>query len=167
MAPSFEQRIESGLYNRLATLFDTPGESLATVDYGNHFTAQSTAWRSGDVINWRTTFLAKDQTSAESEAEDHPTEFQVNFIGEVANEGSELGAKGNAWLKPDQQIVDKMSIKDTLVLKCPSLATPAIQAIYNNQICTLEDMYESVKLPVAMVGVTIVTSLLFLIFEFA
>ena len=110
--------------------------------------------------------MAKDQTPAEPEADDHPTEFQVNFIGEVANEGSELSAKGNAWLKPNQQIVDKMSIRDTLVLKCPSLATPAIQAIYNNQICTLEDMYKSVKLPVAKVGATIVTNLSFLIFEF-
>jgi len=173
MTSSFEQRTESGLYDYLATLFGAPGESLATVDYNDHFTAQSTAWRVGDVKNWRTTFLIKDPTQISTELEadgdlpasdlpagNPPAEFEVNLIGEVANEGSELSATGNAWLKNDQQIVDRMSVKDTLVLKCPSMATPAIQTIYNNQICTLEDMYMSVELPVATVGAVITTSLL-------
>ncbi|KAF9781686.1 hypothetical protein BJ322DRAFT_1023056 [Thelephora terrestris] len=140
---SFEERGSSGLYTQLATTFDERLDSLATVDYGIHFIGQSTAWRNGDVKNYRTTFYRTGKTPEEPTDE----ELVVNIIGEVAREGSELSARGNAWLNPGQKIVDKNSVRDVLVLIQPTMATEQLEALYENQIRTIEDMDSKIVLP--------------------
>jgi hypothetical protein len=77
-------------------------------------------------------------------------ELVVNLIGEVMREGTELRAKGNAWLKADDVITDKTSAKDVIVLKLPSLATLPLEILYENQICTLETVCHA-ELPVPTV----------------
>jgi len=143
---SFEERATSGRYDKLAAMFDGATDSLATVDYGTHFTAYSTGWRDGDIKNYRTTFSATDQTPEEA-----TEELVVNIIGEVAREGSELSARGNAWLRPNQKIVDKTSVRDVLVLALPMMATASLTILYENQIRTIEDMEDNVALPVPKV----------------
>jgi hypothetical protein len=140
---SYEERASPGLYTQLATTFDEQPNSLATVDYGIHFSGQSTAWRNGDVKNFRTTFYQMGKTPEEPTDE----ELVVNIIGEVAREGSELGARGNAWLNPGQKIMDKNSVRDILVLVQPTLATEPLEALYENQIRTIEDMESKITLP--------------------
>lgn len=137
---SFEDRAATGRYDELAQLFDGDTESLAAVDYGTDFKASSRAWRSGDTKNFTTTF---------SLAQDARQELVVNFIGEVSPEGTELSARGNAWLKADQVITDKMSVKDVLVLNVPTLATPSLKVIWDNQVQTLESIIEA-DLPVPL-----------------
>jgi len=142
MAPlSFEDRVATGRYDGLALLFDGDTESLATVDYGIDFRASSRAWRAGDAKNFTTTF---------SLTGDPRQELVVNLIGEVSADGTELSARGNAWLKPDQFITDKTTAKDVLVLNLPSLATPSLQIIWDNQVRTLESIVEA-DLPVPLV----------------
>lgn len=150
---SFEARATSGLYDRLAVSFDEKRDSLATVDYGIHFVGQSAAWRNGDIKNHRTTFYLTDQPS------DEPTdkELTVNIIGEVSHEGCELGACGNVWLKPGQRIVDKDNVKDVLFLIQPSMATPALEALYENQVRTIQDLEDKIQLPVPKVRATLTT----------
>lgn len=138
---TFEERASSSRYDELAQLFDGASESLATVNYGADFKAASRAWRSGDTKNFTTTFsLVKDPRQ----------ELVVNLIGEVSADGTELSARGNAWLKADQVITDKTSVKDVLVLNIPSLATPSLQVIWDNQLRTLESIIEG-NLPVPLV----------------
>ena len=105
---SFEERATSGCYDKLALTFDENPDSLAAVDYGTHFTAESVTWRDGDIKNYRTTFIVMGQTPEEDTNE----EIVINIIGEVAREGSELGARGNTWLKRGQKIVDKSPVRD-------------------------------------------------------
>ena len=153
MAPvSFEDRVDNGRYDGLALLFDGDTESLATVDYGTSFKASSRAWRSGDTKNFTTTF---------SLTQDPRQELVVNLIGEVSVDGTELTCRGNAWLKANQLISDKTSVKDILVLNAPSLATPALQVIWDNQVRTLESIIEA-DLPVPLVSVPAVFRTLFL-----
>ncbi|KAF9791305.1 hypothetical protein BJ322DRAFT_1171947 [Thelephora terrestris] len=138
------ERATSGRYDELALTFDENTDSLASVDYGTHFTAESVAWRDGDVKNYRTTFIPMDQPSEEGTN----VEVVVNIIGEVAREGCELGARGNAWLKRGQKIVDRSSVRDVLVLALPAMATEPLAILYGNQICTLKDIEEKTVLPV-------------------
>jgi hypothetical protein len=139
--PSYQERADSGRYDDLAVMFDGNTESLATVDYGTDFKASSRAWRTGDTKNFTTTF---------SLTGDPRQELVVNLIGEVSAEGTELSCRGNAWLKANQVITDKMSVKDVLVLTLPSLATPSLQVIWDNQLRTLESIVEA-DLPVPLV----------------
>ena len=142
MAPlSFEDRAATGRYNELAQLFDGDTESLATVDYETDFKASSRSWRSGDMKNFTTTF---------SLAQDARRELVVNLIGEVSPEGTELSARGNAWLKADQVITDKTTAKDVLVLNVPTLATPSLKIVWDNQVQTLESVIDA-DLPVPLV----------------
>jgi len=142
MAPlSFEERVATGRYEELALLFGGDAESLATVDYETDFKASSRPWRSGDTKNFTTTF---------SFTQDARQELVVNLIGEVSPEGTELSARGNAWLKADQVITDKTSVKDVLVLKVPTLATPSLRVIWDNQVQTLESVVDA-DLPVPLV----------------
>lgn len=142
MAPlSFQERVDTGRYEELAPLFDEDSEALAVVDYGTNFKAASRAWRAGDTKNFTTTFSLTD---------DPRQELVVNLIGEVSPDGTELSARGNAWLKANQVIVDKTSVKDVLVLNLPSLATPSLQVIWDNQVRTLESIIEA-DLPVPLV----------------
>ena len=154
---SFEERATSGLYDRLAVSFDEKPDSLTTVDYGTHFIGRSAAWRKGDLKNYRTTFYLTGQPS------DEPTgqELVVNILGEVSREGCELGALGNAWLKPGQRIVDESNVKDVLVLIQPSMATPVLEALYENQTRTIQDMDSNIKLPVPRVCAASTTHLTF------
>ena len=140
---SFEDRAQSGRYDQLASLFDGDSESLATVDFGTHFTAKARSWHSGDVKNYMTTFSVVGGETRQ--------ELVVNLIGEVTQEGTELRAKGNAWLKVDDVITDKTSAKDVIVLKLPSLATPLLEVLYENQICTLEAVCDA-ALPAPVVS---------------
>lgn len=142
---SFEDRAKSGRYDQLAGLFDGNPESLATVDIGTHFTPQVCPWHADDVKNYTTTFSVVGGESRQ--------ELVVNLIGEVATEGNELHAKGNAWLKADDAITDKTPAKDVIVLKVPSLATSAMKVLYENQLCTLDAIIEA-KLPVPAVSVS-------------
>jgi hypothetical protein len=144
MVLSFEERVQSGRYDQLAALFDGNKESLATVDLGKHFTPEIRSWHSGDVKNYTTTFSVVGGDSRQ--------ELVVNFIGEIAKEGNELQAKGNAWLKADEVITDKTSAKDVIVLKLPSLATSALEVLYDNQLCTLETVCDA-EIPVPEVSV--------------
>lgn len=145
----FDQRSER--YDNLATILLDDPESLAAIDYGVHFTAQSAAWKNGDNKNYTTTFyVIKNTLDADTDA-DAPQELVVNLIGEVANEGSELGACRNAWLKPTEKIIDKSSVKDVLVLKVPTESTIALAVLYDNQIRTLEAVYEKIELPIPQV----------------
>jgi len=152
---SFEERATSGCYDQLAVTFDQKPDSLATVDYGTHFTTDFAAWRDGDVKNHRTTFVPIDKSLEEGASE----ELVVNIIGEVAREGNELTARGNTWLKRNQKILEKNSAKDVLVLALPTMATPALTILYENQICTLEALEDSVTLPTPKVRVTSFTYL--------
>ena len=142
MSPlSFEDRAATGRYDELARLFEGDTESLATTDYGTDFKASSRSWRSGDTKNFTTTF---------SLACDARQELIVNLIGEVSPEGTELSARGNAWLKADQIITDKTTAKDVLVLNVPTLATPSLKVIWDNQVQTLESVIDA-DLPVPLV----------------
>ena len=155
MAPlSFEQRATSGCYDKLAVAYDQKPDSIATVDYGTHFTSEFGAWRDGGVKNHRTTFVPIDKSLQEGAGE----ELVVNIIGEVAREGSELSALGNTWLKRNQKILEKNSAKDVLVLVLPTMATPALTILYENQICTLETLEDSVMLPAPKVCFTSLTT---------
>jgi hypothetical protein len=155
---SFEERATSGRYDELALAFDKKADSLATVDYGTHFTSESFAWRDGDVKNHRTIFVPMDQSSEEGTNE----EVVINIIGEVAREGSELGARGNAWLKHGgAKILDSSPVRDILVLTLPAMATEPLEILYENQICTLNDVEEKVALPVPKARLTLFTSLSF------
>ena len=147
---SFEERATSGCYDKLAVTFDQKPDSLATVDYGTHFTTDFATWRDGDIKNHRTTFVPINESREEGTSE----ELVVNIIGEVAQEGSELGARGNAWLKRNQKILEKNSVKDVLVLTLPTMATPALTILYENQICTLEALEDTVTLPAPKVRVS-------------
>ena len=82
----------------------------------------------------------------------------MNIIGEVAREGSELSALGNTWLKRNQKILEKNSAKDVLVLVLPTMATPALTILYENQVCTLETLEDSVSLPAPKVCFTLLTT---------
>ena len=144
---SFAERSER--YDDIAmTLLDDP-ESLSTVDYGVQFTARSSAWRNGDIKNYTTTFFPIDDTLASNT--DIPQEFVVTIIGEIAAEGSELGACGNAWLRPKDKITDKTTVKDVLVLTVPTASTPSLAILYDNQVRTLEGIYDKAVLPVPKV----------------
>jgi hypothetical protein len=144
---SFPERSEH--YNDIAmTLLDNP-ESLSAIDYGVHFTAKSSAWRNGDVKNYTTTFFPIEDPDASNT--DTPEELIINLVGEVASEGSELGACGNAWLRPTERITDKTSVKDVLVITVPTEATPSLAILYENQVRTLEGIYEKIELPVPKV----------------
>ena len=145
---SFEER--STRYDDLSmTLLDNP-ESLAAIDYGIHFTARSSAWRNGDATNHTTTFfLIDDKLESDTGV---PEELVVNLIGKVTGEGSELGACGNAWLRPTEKITDKTSVKDVLMLRVPTEATPSLAILYESQIRTLEGIYEKVELPIPNVS---------------
>jgi len=147
---SFQGRVDSGRYDELAIAFDKKPDALAAVDYDTHFTAQSTGWRDRDTKNYRTTFFP---TSKTPEEEPHK-ELVVNIIGEVAQEGSELGALGNTWLGHEKKIVDKNSVRDVLILAMPTMATSSLTILYDNQICTLETLEDNVALPVPKVRVT-------------
>ena len=149
---SFKDRVDKGRYDGLALLIDGDPESLAAVDYGTSFKASSRAWRSGDTKNFTTTF---------SLTQDPRKELVVNLIGEVSADGTELSCRGNAWLKANQLISDKTSVKDILVLNVPSLATPALQVIWDNQVRTLESIIEA-DLPVPLVSSSAIFCTLFL-----
>ena len=151
MAPlSFDQR--SDRYDYLATILLDDPESLAAIDYGVHFTAQSSAWKSGNNKNYTTTFYPIDSSPGANT--DTPQELVINLIGEVASKGSELGACGNAWLQPTDKVTDKTSVKDVLVLRVPSESTIALAVLYDNQIWTLEGVYQKVELPIPQVSTT-------------
>ena len=139
----FEDRTDR--YNNLATALTDNPDFLAAIDYGTHFVARSTAWKNGDTKNFRTTFFPIS-TNPQSK-EDTPQELTVSLVGEVAAEGCELSACGNAWLRPDQKITDHMAVKDVLVLKIPTMSTGPLAMLYENQIRTLEDLYENIILP--------------------
>jgi hypothetical protein len=140
--PSFEDRVNSGLYDSLAVKFDSSVESLATVNFKQHFTSESAHWRVGDIKNYRTTFI----TVGES-----PKELIVNLVGEIAREGCELGARGNTYLRTDDKITDKTGVRDLLVLVCPTMATAPLSILYENQLSTLESLF-TIPLPVATVS---------------
>ena len=139
--PSLEERVSSDCCDNLAITFDQSPDSLVTVDYSTHFIGQSVAWRNGDIKNYQTTFCLTGQTPKE------PTnqELVVNIIGEVAHEGSKLGARGNAWLKPGQKINDKTSVKDVLILVQPTMATESLVVLYENQIHTVGGVEDNVR----------------------
>ena len=92
-----------------------------------------------------------DQTSEEGT----PRELVVNIIGEVAREGNKLGALGNAWLKPNKKLVNANSARDVLVLILPTKATESLEVLYENQICTIEELEDKIALPVPKVYVTL------------
>ena len=82
----------------------------------------------------------------------------VNIIGEVTREGSELGTQGNAWLKHGVKILNSSPIRDVLVLTLPAMATEPLEILYENQICTLNNVEEKVALPVPKVCIILFTS---------
>jgi hypothetical protein len=140
--PSFEDRTNNGLYDDLAMKFDTSEEALATVNFGQHFLSESSHWRNGDVKNYRTTFITREES---------PQEMVVTLVGEIAQEGCELGACGNAYVRTNNKIVDKTNVRDLLVLVCPTMATASLSVLYENQLSTLESLFD-IPLPVPMVG---------------
>lgn len=146
--PSFQDRADSGFYDNLAVKFDASDESLATVDFGKDFTSESVQWRNGDVKNYRTTFNTLGIS---------PQEMVVTLIAEVAQEGSELGARGNTFLRSGSKITDKSNTRDLLVLVCPTLATGALAVLYENQLSTLELLFD-ISLPVPIVSINISTN---------
>lgn len=140
--PSFEDRVTSGLYDDLAVKFDSSEESLAMVNFQEHFTSESTHWRVSNIKNFRTTFT----TLGES-----PQEMVVNLVGEIAQEGFELGARGNSHLHTDDKITNKTTVKDLLVLVCPTMAAAPLSILYENQLSTLELLF-TIPLPAPLVS---------------
>lgn len=122
--------------------FDTSAEALATVNFGQHFLSESSHWCNGDVKNFRTTFIT---------CEESPQEMVVTLVGEIAQEGCELGACGNAYVRTNNKIVDKTNVRDLLVLVCPTMATASLSVLYENQLSTLESLFD-IPLPVPMVS---------------
>jgi len=139
-ALSFEERLESGRYDALASVFVDDSEALAAVDFGTHFTPESKPWPSNPK-NYSTTFSLVGECRQE---------LIVTLIGEVAKEGTELGPRGNAWIKAGGVIMDKTPAKDVLVLKLPTLAPHALKVVFSNQVQTLEAIHEA-ELPVPLV----------------
>ena len=117
--------MDAGQYEELTLLFDGDSKALAMVDYRTNFKAASRAWYAGDTKNFTTMFSITD---------DPHQELVVNLISEVSADRTELSTHGNAWLKANQVIMDKTTTKDVLVLNLPSLATPSLQVIWDNQV---------------------------------
>lgn len=140
-ALSFEDRVASGRYDDLAALFVDNPEALAAVDLGTHFDAESKPWPSAPK-NYSTTFSLVGESRQE---------LVVTLIGEVSKEGTELGPRGNAWIKAGSVILDKTPAKDVLVLKLPTLSPHSLKIVYSNQVQTLEAIREA-DLPVPLVS---------------
>ena len=141
-ALSFDERLGSGRYDTLASVFVDDPEALAAVDFGTHFNPESKPWPSNPK-NYSTTFSLVGESRQE---------LIVTLIGEVAKEGTELGPRGNAWIKAGGVILDKTPAKDVLVLKVPTLSPHALKVVFSNQVQTLEAIQEA-ELPVPLVRV--------------
>ena len=132
-ALSFEERLGSGRYDDLASVFVDDPEALAAVDFGTHFSAESKPWPSNPK-NYSTTFSLVGESRQE---------LVVTLIGEVSKEGTELGPRGNAWIKAGGVILDKTPAKDVLVLKAPTLSPHPLKVVFSNQVQTLEAVREA------------------------
>ncbi|KAF9642412.1 hypothetical protein BDM02DRAFT_3133104 [Thelephora ganbajun] len=132
-ALSFEERLVSGRYDDLASVFVDNPEALAAVDFGTHFNAESKPWPSNPK-NYSMTFSLVGESRQE---------LIVTLIGEVAKEGTELGPRSNAWIKAGGVILDRTSAKDVLVLKAPTLSPHALKVVFSNQVQTLEAIHEA------------------------
>ena len=139
-ALSFEERLGSGRYDSLASVFVDDPEALAAVDLGTHFNPESKPWPSNPK-NYSTTFSLVGESRHE---------LVVTLIGEVAKEGTELGPRGNAWIKAGGVILDKTPAKDVLVLKAPMSSPHALKVVFSNQVQTLEAIRDA-DLPVPLV----------------
>ena len=137
-ALSFDERLGSGHYDTLASVFIDDPEALAAVD----FDPESKPWPSNPK-NYSTTLSLIGESCQE---------LIVTLIGEVAKEGTELGPRGNAWIKAGGVILDKTPAKDVLVLKVPTLSPHALKVVFSNQVQTLEAIQEA-ELPVPLVRI--------------
>jgi hypothetical protein len=129
----FEESLGSGRYDNLALVFVDDPEALVVVDFGTHFSAKSKPWPSNPK-NYSMTFSLVGESRQE---------LVVTLIGEVSKEGTELGPRGNAWIKAGGVILDKTPAKDVLVLKAPALSPHPLKVVFSNQVQMLEAVREA------------------------
>ncbi|KAJ4468584.1 hypothetical protein C8J55DRAFT_564736 [Lentinula edodes] len=78
-------------------------------------------------------------------------QYTGNLFGEIIGQahGTHIGAQGNHFVGNDlskpKLLDDYTKTKCTIVLGCPSFATPAISDLFYNQICTLSSVRDANK----------------------
>ncbi|KAJ3915072.1 hypothetical protein F5877DRAFT_5704, partial [Lentinula edodes] len=126
-----------GIYDELIQLFSNMGPTaIANAEYSVDFYRE----RYGD--EWSTHFCYVDGESKE---------FNGNLFGEIMGEGhgTAVGAQGSHFFGNEKSspnlLDDYTKTKCTIVLGCPSFASPAVSDLFYNQICTLSSIRDADK----------------------
>ncbi|KAG6907172.1 hypothetical protein DXG01_010258 [Tephrocybe rancida] len=128
-----QERFSSGIYQDAADQLKSMGKaSLAVAEYGTDFRRI--------IEGWSGNYAYKEDTGAD---------FRTNIIGQVAplSSGTIIVAKGNHYAgragDPFRPMDDDSKVKDVLVLELPPLAPNLLNALFYNQIGSLNAVRES------------------------
>ncbi|KAJ4464240.1 hypothetical protein C8J55DRAFT_567021 [Lentinula edodes] len=134
--PMFEERKKpNGVYDKLAHAFTGMGaNAIANAELNQDF------FRFNFEEAWSSNYSFRGVDSKT---------YTGNIFGEIVGQsnGTFIGAQGNHYIGPDpsnpKQLDDFTKTKCTIVLACPSFATPAISDLFYNQICTLSSIRDA------------------------
>ncbi|KAH7872500.1 uncharacterized protein C8R40DRAFT_1173588 [Lentinula edodes] len=126
-----------GIYDRLAKSFTEMGPiALANAEINQDFFPHNFG------ESWSMNYSYRDCDSAL---------FSANVFGEIVGQahGTFVGAQGNHYAGKDPSnptvLDDYTKTKCTIVLACPSFATPPITNLFYNQLCTLDSVRDEDK----------------------
>ncbi|GAW00090.1 protein [Lentinula edodes] len=126
-----------GIYDRLAKSFTEMGAiALANAEINQDFFPHNFG------ESWSMNYSYRDCDSAL---------FSANVFGEIVGQahGTFIGAQGNHYAGKDPSnptvLDDYTKTKCTIVLACPSFATPPITNLFYNQLCTLDSVRDEDK----------------------
>ncbi|KAJ3862726.1 hypothetical protein EV359DRAFT_83062 [Lentinula novae-zelandiae] len=134
--PLFKERKKpNGIYDRLAHAFAGMGaNTIANAELNQDF-----FWFN----------FAEAQSSNYSFHGVNSKTYTGNIFGEIVGQANDTfaGAQGNHYIGPDpsnlKQLNDYTKTKCTIVIACPSFATPAVSDLFYNQICTFSSIRDA------------------------
>ncbi|KAJ3932053.1 MAG: hypothetical protein NXY57DRAFT_1038730 [Lentinula lateritia] len=136
--PSFENRSKpGGVYDKITTGFMRMGaNAIANAELNQDL------FRFNFAQAWSSNYSFRGIDSKQ---------YMGNVFGEIVGQahGTHIGAQGNHFAGNDpthpRLLDDYTKTKCTIVLGCPSFATPAISDLFYNQICTLSSVRDADK----------------------
>ncbi|KAJ3935933.1 MAG: hypothetical protein NXY57DRAFT_886868 [Lentinula lateritia] len=133
-SPSFQDRSKpGGVYDKITAGFMKMGaNAIANAELNQDF------FRFNFAQAWSSNYSYRGIDSKQ---------YTGNVFGEIVGQahGTHIGAQGNhfAGNDPARLLDDYTKTKCTIVLGCPSFATPAISDLFYNQICTLSSVRDA------------------------
>ncbi|KAG2152922.1 hypothetical protein DEU56DRAFT_958187 [Suillus clintonianus] len=124
----FSQRAADGIYDRVADAINNLGkDALGDADFG---------------IDWITTVqdnYSGTNWSYVNAKDGHP--FRTNIVGQITTSscGTKHSAKGTHFTKKNKPLEDSDTVKWKWALSKPTMCSPKLQDIWENQLTSIED----------------------------